>query len=177
MSYHSASTFRTLGSAAASQPLFTIVNGHASKVVRIRSLTFNMDATAVLTAVTSQIKVSRGTSISGGTALAKTNWDTSAASDALVVCSGNTASDGGATTNLLATIATVIWQQFIMRIHTLVGQVLGYEANLLPALVESTPVILRPSEALSVHIINPTAASNAATNHYVVNCTWTEDAS
>lgn len=177
MSYHSVSTFRTLGSAAASQPLFTIVNGDASKVVRIRSLTFNMDATGVLTAVTSQIKVSRGTSISGGTVLTKVDWDTAAASDADVVCRGNTASDGGATTSLLATIATVIWQQFIMRLHTAVGQVLGYELNCLPAIVADTPIVLRPSEALSVHIINPTAASNLATNHYVVNCMWTEDAS
>lgn len=177
MSYHSASTFRTLGSAAASQPLFTIVNGHASKVVRIRALTFNEDATGVLTAVTSQIKVSRGTSISGGTVLSKVDWDTSLASDALVVCRGNTASDGGATTTLLATIATVMWQQFIMRVHTAVGQILGYNQEILPSLTESTPVLLRPGENMSVHITNPTAASNLATNHYIVNCVWTEDAS
>jgi hypothetical protein len=177
MSYHSTSTFRTLGSAAASQPLFTIVNGHASKVIRIRSIEFYEDATAVLTAVTSQIKVSRGTSISGGTVLSKVDWDTAAASDALVVCRGNTASDGGATTTLLATIANVLWQSFIMRVHTVVGQIIGHEVDVIPSMCENSPILLRPSEGLSVHIINPTAASNAATNHYLVSCSWTEDAS
>ena len=107
----------------------------------------------------------------------KVDWDTAAASDADVVCRGATASDGGAATAITVTIATILWQQFIMRIHTLVGQILGYEANALPQVVESTPIVLRPSEGLSVHIINPTAASNLATNHYVVNCMWTEDAS
>lgn len=177
MSDHSVSTFRTLGSAGASQPLFTIYNGDATKVVRIRSLKFNMDATAVLTAYSSQLKVSRGTSISGGTALSKVDWDSSAASDADVVCLGATASDGGVATAITVSIATVLWQQFIMRVHTLVGQILGYEVNAIPSACESTPIILRPTEGLSVHIINGTAGSNAATNHYVVNCMWTEDAS
>lgn len=177
MSYHSATTFRTLGSAAASQPLFTIYNGHASKVVRVRSMEFYEDATAVLTAVTSQLKVSRGTTISAGTALSKVDWDTSAASDAAVVCRGATASDGGAATAITVTAGVTLWQSFIMRIHTLVGQIIGHEVDVIPGLCESNPILLRPSEGLAVHIINPTAASNLATNHYVISCMWTEDAS
>jgi hypothetical protein len=177
MSYHSAATFRTLGNAAASQNLFTIYNGDASKVVRVRSLVFQEDATAVLTAYSSVVKVSRGTSISGGTTLTKVDWDTSAASDADVVCRGATASDGGGATAITATPGTTLWQQFIMRIHTLVGQIFMQDSLVLPLVVESTPVILRPSEGLVVNIVNGTAASNLATNHYIVNCMWTEDAS
>jgi hypothetical protein len=177
MGYHSVSTFRTLGSAATPQNLFTIYNGDASRVVRIRALSFNMDGTGVLTAVTSQLRVSRGTSISGGTTLTKVPFDTSDTSDADVVCRGATASDGGGATAITATAGTTLWQEFIMRLHTAVGQVLGYIQTLLPRLIESNPIILRPSEGLLVQLVNPTAASNLATNHYVINCAWTEDAS
>ena len=177
MSYHSAATFRTLGNAAASQNILTIYNGHASKVVRLRSLVFQEDATAVLTAYSSVVKVSRATSISGGTALTKVNWDTSAASDASIVCLEATASDGGTATAITATPGTTLWQQFIMRIHTLVGQIFMQDSLVLPLIAEATPVVLRPGEGIVVNIVNGTAASNLATNHYIVNAAWTEDAS
>jgi hypothetical protein len=177
MGYHSAATFRTLGNAAASQNIFTILNTHASRVVRVRSLVFQEDATAVLTAYSSLVKVSRTAAATNGTELTKVNWDTASATDASVVCRGATASDGGAATAITATPGTTLWQQFIMRIHTLVGQIFMQDSIVIPLIAESNPVILRPGQGLVVNIVNGTAASNLATNHYIVNAAWTEDAS
>lgn len=177
MSYHSASSFRTLGNAAASQVALTILNGDGSKVVRVRRLTVQEDATGVLTAFTNVAKVSRISAASGGTALTKVDWDSSAASDADVVIRGATASDGGAATAITATPGTTLWQSFIMRVHTAVGQILMTNQTILPDMCADYPVILRPGEGLCVAIVNATAASNLATNHYIFNITWTEDAS
>lgn len=178
MSYHSAATFRTLGAATTAQNFFTLYNGHASKVVRVRRLLFQMDATSVLTAFMPIMKSCRVSAASAGTALAKVDWDSASASDALVVARGATASDGGTATAITATPTTqTLWQQFGMRLHTAVGQVLGPDNNMLPIIVETNPVILRPGEGLLVHIVAAATTSNPATNHYFVNCAWTEDAS
>jgi len=177
MSFHSAASFRTLGAAATAQNFFTILNGHASKVVRVRRMTFQMDATAVLTTFMPIVKTCRVSAASGGTALTKVDWDTASASDALVVCRGATASDGGGATAITATPGTTLWQQFGMRLHTAVGQVLGNDNNVLSVICESTPVVLRPGEGLLVHIVAAATTSNPATNHYFVQCAWSEDAS
>jgi len=177
MSFHSAASFRTLGAAATAQNFFTILNGHASKVVRVRRITFQMDATAVLTTFMPIVKTCRVSAASGGTALTKVDWDTSSASDALVVCRGANASDGGGATAITATPGTTLWQQFGMRLHTAVGQVLGNDNNVLSVICESTPVVLRPGEGLLVHIVAAATTSNPATNYYFVQCAWSEDAS
>jgi len=177
MSYHSAASFRTLGAAATAQNFFTILNGHASKVVRVRRMTFQMDATAVLTAVMPIMKTCRVAAASGGTALSKVDWDSASASDALVVCRGATASDGGTATAITATPGVTIWQQFGMRLHTAVGQVLGIDNNVLSIICETNPVVLRPGEGLLVHIVAAATTSNPATNFYFVQCAWSEDAS
>jgi len=177
MSYHSAASFRTLGAAATAQNFFTIYNGHASKVVRVRRMTFQMDATAVLTTFMPIVKSCRVSAASGGTALGKVDWDSAAASDALVVCRGATASDGGAATAITATPGTTLWQQYGMRLHTAVGQVLGNDNNILSIICEATPIVLRPGEGLLVHIVAAATTSNPATNFYFVQCAWSEDAS
>jgi len=177
MSYHSAASFRTLGAAATAQNFFTIFNGHASKVVRVRRMTFQMDATAVLTTFMPIVKTCRVSAASAGTALTKVDWDSAAASDALVVCRGATASDGGTATAITATPGTTLWQQYGMRLHTAVGQVLGNDNNILSIICEATPVVLRPGEGLLVHIVAAATTSNPATNFYFVQCAWSEDAS
>jgi len=178
MSYHSTATFRTIGAVATAQNFFTLFNGHASKVVRVRRLVFQMDATAVLTTFMPIKKCCRVAAASGGTALNKVDWDSAAASDALVVARGANASDGGAATAITATPTTqTLWQQFGMRMHTVVGQVLGPDNNMLPVIVETNPVILRPGEGLLVHLVAAATTSNPVTNHYFVTCAWTEDAS
>jgi hypothetical protein len=177
VSMHSAATFRTLGAAATAQNFFTLFNGHGTKVVRVRRLVFQMDATAVLTAFMPIMKTCRIAAASNGTALTKVDWDSAAASDALVVARGATASDGGTATAITATPGVTLWQQFGMRLHTAVGQVLGLDNNSLSVIAENTPLILRPGEGLLVHIVAAATTSNPATNHYFVQCAWSEDAS
>jgi hypothetical protein len=50
MAVFSCATFRTPGAAAVAQNLFSIWNNGANRIVRVRRLVMQMDATAVLTA-------------------------------------------------------------------------------------------------------------------------------
>ena len=173
-------TFRTLGSAATPQTLFTLENTAGSAVtVRIRRLLVQLDATAVLTAVMPQVKTSRvsGALPSGGTTLTKGTFDSTQTSAANVVARGATASDGGAATAITATAGTVHWQQYTMRMHTVVGQVLAPDNNLLPTLIENSGTFdfkLAAGEALMVQVVASVGTSNPATNHWFVNCVWDE---
>lgn len=169
----SAASFRILGSAATPHNLFTIENTDATVEVRIRSLMIQLDATAVLTAVMPLVKVSRATGVpTGGTTLNKGQFDTTNASDAQVVVRGANASDGGAATAITATAGTTLWQEYQMRMHTVVGQVLSPPSRM-PALLEKD-LVLRQNEAILVQVVASAGTSNPATNHWSVCCTWDE---
>lgn len=171
-----AASFRTLGTAATPQNLFTIENTAGSAVVvRVRRLLVQLDATGVLTAVMPLIKTSRCALPSGGTTLAKTPFDTALSSAANVVFRGATASDGGGVSAITATAGDIMWQQYCMRMHTVVGQVLAPDNNLLPSLVEDDPVLLMAGEALLVQLVAAAGSSNPVTNHWFVQCMWEED--
>lgn len=172
----SAASFRTLGTAATPHNLFTIENIDATKLVTIRRITVQMDATAVLTSVMPQVKASRATAVpTGGTALNKAQFDTGNASNANTIVRGSTASDGGGASAITATAGTTIWQQYCMRMHTVVGQVLAPDNNVLPLLVETKNFILRQNQALLIQIVASAGASNPATNHWFCNVVWDED--
>lgn len=172
----SAATFRQVGNAATTQNLITIENIDATKLVWVRRLTVQMDATAALTAVMPLIKTSRTTAVpTGGTALAKGLFDTTASSNANTIVRGSTATDGGANSGPTATAGDIVWQQYGMRLHTAVGQVLGNDNNALPALVDLTDFVLRQDEALLVQIVAAAGTSNPATNHYFVQVVWEEN--
>ena len=174
-----ASTFRTLGSAAVPQPIFTIENAVGSgKLVYVRGLFVYIDTTAVLLTVACQIDLLRTSAMpSGGTALIKTALDTALSSNANVVLRGATASDGGAATAITAAVvgSGYIGREFIPRQATAVGQsMMQFDIELLPPfLVESDSLLLREGQAIVIQITG-TAASNAATNHYIVTCAWDE---
>jgi len=171
----SAASFRTLGTAATPQNLLTIENTDATNLVIIRRLTVQVDATAVLTSVMPQVKTSRATAVpTGGTALNKAQFDTANASNANTIVRGGNASDGGVATAITATAGTTIWQQYCMRMHTVVGQVLSPDNNVLPGLVETTDIILRQNQALLIQIVASAGASNPATNHWFCNVVWEE---
>lgn len=176
MSTHSAATFRIIGAAATTQNLFSIFNGGANRIVRIRRLVMQMDATAVLTAVMPIIKTSRVTAAPGaGITMTKVAWDTAAAaSHADIVVKGECSTDGGARTAITGAPGAVLWQQYGMRMHTVVGQVLGIDNNVLSSITEGFPVVLRANEGLMVHVVAAAAASNPATKHYFVQCAWDE---
>jgi len=175
----SAASFRTVGAAAVAQNLFSIFNSGANRVVRIRRLVMQMDATAVLAVVMPIIKTSRITAApTGGVVLAQVPWDTSGGtSHADVVARGECSVDGGTRTALVSTPGDILWQQYGMRLHTAVGQVLGIDNNVLSAISESFPVVLRSGQGLVVHVVAAATTSNPATNHYFVQCAWDEDAS
>ena len=174
--YFSAATFRTLGTAATPQNLMTIENIDATKLVWIRRLVVQLDATAVLTSVMPQVKLSRATAVpTGGTALNKGQFDTNNASNANTIIRAGNASDGGVATAITATAGTTLWQQYCMRMHTVVGQVLALDNNVAPLLVETQDLVLRQNQALLVQIVASAGASNPATNHWFCNVVWEED--
>ena len=174
--YYAASGFRTLGTAATPQNLFTIENIDATKLVKIRRITVQLDATAVLVSVMPQVKLSRATAVpTGGTTLSKGQFDTSNATNANTILRAGTASDGGVATAITATAGTTLWQQYCMRMHTVVGQVLANDNNIAPVLIELNDLVLRQNQALLVQVVASAGASNPATNHWFVNIVWEED--
>jgi hypothetical protein len=173
--YFSASSFRTLGSAATPHNILTIENIDATTLVKVRRITVQLDATAVLTTVMPQIKTSRATGVpTGGTTLNIARFDSTIAPDSNTIVRGATASDGGAATAITATAGTTIWQQYNMRAHTLVGQIIGVDGSVLPSLVADVDFILRQNEALLVQVVASAGASNPATNFWIVNICWEE---
>lgn len=169
----SAASFRTLGSAATPHNLLTIENTDATVEVRIRDISIQLDATAVLTAVMPLVKVSRATAVpTDGTTLSKGQFDTANASDAQVVVRGATASDGGAATAITATAGTALWQEYLMRMHTVVGQVLSPPSRMPTVLTKD--LVLRQNEAVLVQVVAAAGTSNPATNHWSVTVTWDE---
>lgn len=175
MSIISTVTFRTPGTAGTPHNLFTIYNT-AAIVLRVRHLVMQMDATALLTAVMPLIKTTRITvAPTGGTVLTKGLWDTNVASNAGVVCRGANASDGGAATAITATVGDVLWQSYGHRMHTVVGQVLSRENNVLSSISQDFPVFLRQNQGLLVQVVAAAAASNPGTNHWHIKAAWDED--
>jgi hypothetical protein len=173
MSMHSAASFRILGNAATAHNLFTIMNNGSNRNVDVRRLVMQMDATAVLTAVMPTVRCCRISSASGGTVLSKVDWGATASHGDIEIRGAN-ASDGGAATAITATPGTTMWQQFGMRLHTAVGQVLGIDNNVLSAISENYPVRLTSGQGLLVHIVAAAGTSNPATNHYFVQAAWEE---
>lgn len=174
--YFSVGGFRTLGTAATPQNLMTIENIDATKLIYIRRIVVQLDATAVLVSVMPQVKLSRATGVpTGGTVLNKGQFDTGNASNANSIVRAGTASDGGVATAITATAGTTLWQRYCMRMHTVVGQVLAPDNNVAPLLVDTQNLILRQNQALLIQIVASAGASNPATNHWLCNIVWEED--
>ena len=174
--YFSIGGFRTVGTAATPQNLMTIENIDATKLDYIRRIVVHVDATAVLVSVMPQVKLSRATAVpTGGTALNKGQFDTGNASNANTIIRCGTASDGGVATAITSTAGTTLWQQYCMRMHTVVGQVLAPDNNVAPQLVDTQELILRQNQALLIQIVASAGASNPATNHWFCNIVWEED--
>lgn len=172
MSMHSAASFRTLGSAGTAQNFLTILNGGANRIVEVRRLVMQMDATAVLTTFMPIVRTCRVAAASAGTVMTKVDWSATASHADIVVRGG--ASADGTNSAITATPGATMWQQYGMRMHSLVGQVLGADNNVLSAISEGFPVRLGNGEGLLVHIVAAAGTSNPATNHYFVQCAWEE---
>lgn len=175
MSIFTCETFRTIGSASTAQNIFSIWNG-SSKSVLISRLVLQLDCTVTLTAVMPIIRASRiSSNPTDGITLIKSRWDTGASiSDPSIIVKGECSSDGGVRTPLVSTPQDTIWQQYGMRLHTAVGQILGNDNSLLPIIAADQPFVLRNNEGLVVNINAAIGTSNPATNHYFVQCLWKE---
>src|SRR3990167_9601178 len=169
----SCSTFRTLGNAAVPQNILTIENLTGSgKIIYLQSIEVVIDTTAALLTVACQLDLSRTTAIpSGGTTLTKHALDTALSSSGNVIVRGATASDGGGASAITATAAAgYISRQFVNRQATAVGQVVpNNPVEMLPTnLTENDTLLLRENQAIVLQVTG-TAASNAATNHYIAS--------
>jgi hypothetical protein len=170
----SASSFRILGAAATPHNLLTIENLDATKLVKIREISVQLDATAALAVLMPLTKLSRAAAVpTGGTVLAKAQWDTANASNANTIVRGANALDGGAATAITATAGTTLWQEYQTRMHTLAGQVIAPPSRM-PVLL-TKDLILRQNQALLLQVVAAAGTSNPATNHWSVNITWEED--
>jgi hypothetical protein len=168
-----ASSFRILGNAAALHNVFSIENSVGSAVlVSVKKISIELDATAVLTANMPLVKLSRPTALpTGGTALSKGVTDSTKSTSASVIVRGANASDGGAATAITATAGTMLRADYIMRLHTAVGQVLSPPHDLI---TDGSPIILRANEALLIVVDGLVTTGNPATNHWQVDIVWEE---
>jgi len=176
MGTFSAATFRTIGNAATTQQLMSIFNSGANRIVILRKIIFLMDATALLTSVMPLVSVGRITAnTGGGLPCSKQQWNTTIASHADVSVRQEVSSDGGARTPMTGTPGDAIWRQYGMRMHSVAGQVLALDHNLLPLLAEQSPIFqLRQNEGVVVHLLASAGASNPNTNHYITQMLWDE---
>ena len=164
-----------IGNDSVTQHLFSLENSIGSRVdVYPQRLLVQNDTIAALTSVMPQVKVSRGTSISGGVLLDKGKFDTLQTSDAFV----RVRSAMGEDSAISASAGTTIWQQFCGRMHTVVEQVLGSDESALPRLIDnqSFRMKLQPGESMLVTVVGAANASNAAlANNWSISCEWEED--
>lgn len=181
-------TFRIQGVQTTSQNLFTIENNSttASPVtITIRRLILQMDATGALTIAMPQFKTSRltGTPSGGFTPTAgvlygKIPFDSATTSSTYVVMRQAAYGDGTtATTAITCTPAFTAWQQFGFRMHTVVGQVMAVDCDMLPVLVADNglaPFKIGPYESIGIQMVTATTTSNPTTNWFFINCVWEE---
>lgn len=165
-----------IGNDATTQHLFSIENQIGSRVdVDVRKLIVQMDAIAALATVTSQIKATRATGISGGVLLDKAKFSTTETSDPFV----KIRSAMGEGAPIAATMGTtVVWQQLAPRMHTAAEQSLALDQLVLPKLVESSSFDfkLKPGESLLISVVGAAVTTNAAlTTNWLVDCAWEED--
>jgi hypothetical protein len=157
MAFVSSRSLYIYGNDSTAQNLFTIENPIGSRVnVFLRTLEWEQDAIAVLTALQPLIKISRATAISGGVILEKSLADTTLTSDSFVICRAQNYEAAPIT----ATAGDTIWQQFISRMHTAVEQQRPVN-GLMPSLIMLQDFVLRPGESLLVKVVAAAGTSNA----------------
>jgi hypothetical protein len=174
MNIVSTATFRTPGSVLPTQNLFVLINTGANRIVHVLDMKLSVDATAVHTVIMPIFRLARISSYTGGQALNKVPWGANA-SHADVVAIGRNTSDGGAQTDIVASPGPTIWQQFAMRMISVVGQVVGDDNNIAPVIITNTPIVLRENQGLLVYFTCAVPHHNPITNHYIVSAAWGEE--
>ena len=162
-----------LGNDALAQNLYTLTNKVGSRVnVLVRRATVQLDTVAALTTVMPVVRCSRATAISGGAILTPSAYSTTQSSSASVEIR-TPVMDGFPIT---ATQGNTIWQQYCGRMHTVVEQVIAYDASVLPTLVKDQDFVVRPGESILFQVVGAAVTSNARlANYWFINCEWEED--
>jgi hypothetical protein len=173
-----AATWRTLGSGASPQILFSIENQAASPViVGVAKLSVEMEMTVAITSLAADLETYRPTSIAtAGVPLTKGTVDTAMTSSTSVVLRGMATGHGTNSTAITAPAPATspMWHQFAQRLASTASTTVPEDFNMLPAdIAEVDWVNVRPGESLAVRVVG-TATNNPATNHYVVKCAWFE---
>ena len=166
-------TPRIIGSGSAPQNLFVLQNPSSTYWIAIRSLNLVSDCTTALLTISPIVRVSRGTTVSGGTSWTAniSKYQTAYPSPQATCLVATTADDAGLTT-ITATAGTVIWQQTIDRQATNVGIISHANYNLHPDTgSDLRQIILAPGENLLVQIMTTSAA---ATFTFLLNCSFSE---
>jgi hypothetical protein len=179
----SVATFRTPGRASANlvQGIMSISNKYSSNsFVYIRRLIVQVDCTAVYTAVMPQITTSKcimGTP-PGGTVLTPVKFDTSTSAKSTIEVRGDASADGtNSATSLFAGTQMMpsVYQQYTMRMHTAIGQILAIDNPILPnLLMDNNIYTLYPGETLAVQVVAAATAANPTTNHWWVEAIFEE---
>jgi len=169
------------GNSTTNQSHFALSNNWGSLVdIDIRRLTIQNDATALIT--TQPMPIMRAFRIpseliTGGIILSKATFDTNLSSSEFVEARCNVAASSIFTTtpadyrfvysssNQLIEItgSNAIWQQYTNRMASLIGQVISWDNNLLPRLIETSDFYLHPGESLLVEIVAPATSANLST--------------
>jgi hypothetical protein len=150
-----------------------IQNPSSTYWLGIRGLNIVVDCTTALLTISPILRVSRGTTVSGGTSwtanIAK--YQTQYPSPQATCLAATTADDAGLTT-ITATAGTPIWQQCVDRQATNVGILTHANYSLMPDIgADLRQMIIAPGENLLIQIATTSAA---ATFSFLMNCSWSE---
>lgn len=166
-------------------PMVVIENRLGSSVlVNVRRIALQMDSQAfALTSVMPQVKLYRGSGTlaaqSGVGLVSKGTFDSSQTSSPYVFIYRDNLPDGYGVGGLALTPSgAVYWQQYIQRMHTLVGQVLGADGSILPQLIEDVGTfdfLLYPNQYIMVQVEPTSIGNNPPDNQWFFNMVWTEE--
>lgn len=175
-----ASSFRTLGRTATTtaQPILSIYNASATVLVCVNRVMVDMimGAARAATVLPPIIRVSRVTTLhTAGTVITPVALDTGGTQDSSVTVRGDTASDGGASTTLVATnVGTPLTQEFGPRVAGGAGTNPWFEpADRMEFFAGEPDIILRQNQGLVIHIAGA-SGTILTTDHFLATIDWEE---
>ena len=164
---------QTIGSGATPQNLFVLSNPSSIYWIAIRSLHISSDSSVAFTTLAPVIRVSRGTTISGGTSWTANigKYQTSAPTPQ-ATCLVATTADNAALTTITATAGSTLYEQSIDSLHTAVGLKSHVYYTLVPETgMDLRQFVLVPGEAL---LVQATVTAMLATTSILINCSFSE---
>ena len=170
---YSVCTPRTIGSAGTPQNLFVLQNPSSTYCIAIRSLNVITNTAGTNTAAPALIRVSRGTSVSGGTSWTAniTKYYTADPSPQ-ATCLVATTADDAALTTITATAGTSFYQQCMDKAYTQVGWFTHPSYPLVPdAGADLRQLRLAPGENMLVQAQATAIPANQST---LINCVFSE---